>query len=154
MLENPQKEVIVLALRIATPRKPNSARRKTIKNKTKLNKLYLSYVPGGAHSLKIFGTVLIQGSGPRDLPQVHTKGIRGYEDLKPVFDKNRRRSFYGVKKPKFMLNFNFLIFVFFSKSNIIKTTQYTPKTILLLKYHLFFFRKTFFFLFKLNSNVS
>ena len=63
-----QKNSTVLQLRIMTPRKPNSSRRKSIKVKINLNKFFVSYIPGGAHSLKVFSTVRIQGKGPRDLP--------------------------------------------------------------------------------------
>ena len=98
LLKNPVKLVIVKNARITTPRKPNSARRKTLKSYYKFRKWVLSYVPGGKHNLKAFGQVFVRGQGARDLPGIYTTAIRGTRDLNPVIHKIRRRSIYGVKK--------------------------------------------------------
>jgi len=98
--DNPQKKGQVLRVRITTPRKPNSARRKTIKLKCSNKLKPVAYVPGGQHTLKRFSTVLIRGGGPRDLPGVYLRAIRGKIDLHPCEKKKRRRSIWGLKSPK------------------------------------------------------
>ena len=100
LLSNPVKKSTVLRVRIATPRKPNSARRKIVKTKTSLLQIILTYVPGGSHNLKKFSQILIIGRGPRDLPGIYSRAIRGSKDLEPVFHKTKRRSIYGLKKIK------------------------------------------------------
>ena len=98
LLSNPQKKATVGKVRITTPRKPNSARRKTLKSSYRFGKIVLSYVPGGQHTLKQYSQVFIKGQGARDLPGIYTNSIRGKLDLKPVLGKTKRRSVYGVKK--------------------------------------------------------
>jgi small subunit ribosomal protein S12 len=100
LFSNPQKKATVSKVRITTPRKPNSARRKTVKSFYKFNKVALSYVPGGQHNLKQYSQVLLRGQGARDLPGIYTTTIRGKLDLKPVIEKTKRRSVYGVKRKK------------------------------------------------------
>lgn len=87
-----------MRVRITTPRKPNSARRKTVKLRITNKKRPVSYVRGGLHTLKRFSTVMIHGQGPKDLPGVYSRCIRGKFDLQPLYKKNRRRSIYGAKK--------------------------------------------------------
>lgn len=95
---NPQKDVTIAKVRITTPRKPNSARRKTIRGFYKKDKkIVLSYIPGGKHSLKKFSVIMIRGGGARDLPGIYSSGIRGKYDLLGLMDKSRRRSIYGAK---------------------------------------------------------
>ena len=79
--DNSQKKAQVLKLTINTPRKPNSARRKTVKVKY-TNKLRpVLYVPGGKHPLKKFLSTLSRGRGPRDTPGIYLSAIRGTFDL-------------------------------------------------------------------------
>lgn len=98
LFSNPQKKATVNKVRITTPRKPNSARRKTIKSIYRFNKVVLSYIPGGNHTLKQYSQVLVRGQGARDLPGIYTTAVRGKLDLKPVVGKTKRRSIYGTKK--------------------------------------------------------
>jgi small subunit ribosomal protein S12 len=98
LLSNPQKKATVVKVRITTPRKPNSARRKSIKSNYRFGKVVLSYIPGGQHTLKQYSQVLLRGQGARDLPGIYTTAVRGVFDLKPVLNKTKRRSVYGVKK--------------------------------------------------------
>lgn len=98
LLVNPQKKAIVKAIRIQTPRKPNSARRQVVKLILGRKKYTVAYVPGKGHSLKKHSRVLIRGGGARDLPGIYCACIRGVFDLKGVFHKTKRRSIYGVKK--------------------------------------------------------
>ncbi len=95
---SPQRKGIVLRLRIATPRKPNSARRQIVKAKLSSKKLALAYIPGSGHNLRKHSRVLICGVGARDLPVVNYSCLRGVYDFAPLFTKKRRRSIYGVKR--------------------------------------------------------
>ena len=96
----PNKKIIIKRIRITTPRKPNSARRKTVKGFYKFGKVVQAYIPGGVHQLKQYSQILIHGNGARDLPGIYVNGIRGKFDLKGVLHKKRRRSLYGVPKLK------------------------------------------------------
>ena len=98
LLGNPSKRGVVNKVTITTPRKPNSARRKTTKSLYKTGKVVFSYIPGGQHTLKKFSNILVKGKGPRDLPGVYTKAIRGCLDLPGLVNKTKRRSIYGTKK--------------------------------------------------------
>ena len=98
MRNKPQNEGTVIKVRITAPRKPNSARRKTLKLKLNINLISITYVHGGAHNLKKFSKVLIRGKGARDLPGVYTTAIRNKKDLEPATYRSRRRSIYGIQK--------------------------------------------------------
>ena len=94
----PQKKGQVIRVRITTPRKPNSARRKTAKVRITNKKTPIVYIRGSGHTLKKFSTVLVMGQGPKDLPGVYSRCIRGKFDFLPLYSKTRRRSIYGLKK--------------------------------------------------------
>ena len=94
----PQKKGIVLNLRICTPRKPNSARRPTVKLKLSNKKKALAHIPGSGHNLRKFSKVLINGNGARDLPVVNYTCIRGVYDFAPLHNAKKRRSIYGLKQ--------------------------------------------------------
>jgi len=97
----PQKRITIAKIRVTTPRKPNSARRKTVRGFYKKNKkIVLSYIPGGNHNLKKFSTAMVRGGGARDLPGIYTSCIRGKYDLLGLINKSRRRSIYGAKMPR------------------------------------------------------
>jgi small subunit ribosomal protein S12 len=98
LYQNPQKRIIIKKIRITTPRKPNSARRKTVKGIYKFGKTVQAYIPGGKHQLKQYSQALVHGNGARDLPGIYVNAIRGKLDLKPVVGKIKRRSLYGVRK--------------------------------------------------------
>lgn len=100
MRNKPHNEGTVVRVRITSPRKPNSARRKTLKLKLNINLTSITYVSGGSHSLKKFSKVLIRGGGARDLPGVYTTAIRNVKDLEPASYRNRKRSIYGIQKIK------------------------------------------------------
>jgi small subunit ribosomal protein S12 len=98
--KNPQVKGITLKTRIATPKKPNSARRPIAKVKLmNLNSL-LSHIPGIGHNLRKHSMVLVRGGNVKDLPGVSYKCIRGVYDLAAVQNRTTRRSIYGVKKPE------------------------------------------------------
>lgn len=97
---NPQVKGITLKTRVATPKKPNSARRPVAKvNLMNLNSL-LAYIPGIGHNLRKHSMVLIRGGNVKDLPGVSFKCIRGVFDLASVQNRFTRRSLYGVEKPE------------------------------------------------------
>lgn len=96
--KNPIRKAVVNKVTVTTPRKPNSARRKTTKSLFRGGKPVFSYIPGGDNSLKKFSNLLIRGQGARDLPGVYTTAIRGCLDLPGLLSKTRRRSIYGAKK--------------------------------------------------------
>jgi small subunit ribosomal protein S12 len=94
---NPQVRGTVLRVRIATPKKPNSARRPVAKiiliNKNNV----VAHLPGIGHNLRKHSAVLVCGVGARDLPGVRHSCIRGVKDFGPVASRTKRRSVYGIK---------------------------------------------------------
>ena len=99
----PQARGTVVRFRILTPRKPNSARRPTIKVKLVNKKRLTAHVPGRDNTMRKHASVLIRGGGARDLPGVNYTACRGVFDLAGVPNKRRRRSIYGLKKPLHLL---------------------------------------------------
>ena len=97
---NPQKKGVVVRSFETTPRKPNSARRKTAKVRLCNSRRIHVYFEGlGFNKLQPHSVVLIRGLGPRDLPGVRYHAIRGQFDLVALPFYRRARSKYGVKKP-------------------------------------------------------
>jgi small subunit ribosomal protein S12 len=84
-------------VRIATPKKPNSARRPVAKITLSDRTSTVSHIPGVGHNLRKHSKVLINGNQARDLPGINTTCIRGVYDFAGVLHKKRRRSIYGVK---------------------------------------------------------
>ena len=110
LLNSPNKKGVVRRLRIQTPRKPNSARRMVFKLWLTTRRHTVSSIKGSGHNLKRFSTVLIAGTGSRDLPGIYSHCIRGRFDLKGLYYKRRRRSIYGVPKHH---NYNLMDFDWF-----------------------------------------
>lgn len=96
----PNRKGVVRQVRIQTPRKPNSARRTVFKLWLTNKRHTVSSIKGKGHTLKRYSTVLISGTGARDLPGIYSHCIRGKFDLKGVYTKIRRRSIYGVPRHK------------------------------------------------------
>lgn len=97
---NPQCKGITLKTRVATPKKPNSAKRPIAKiNLMNLNSLNC-HIPGIGHNLRKHSLVLIRGGNVKDLPGISYKCIRGVFDLASVQNRYTQRSIYGVKKPE------------------------------------------------------
>ena len=95
----PQKKGICLKFTIQKPKKPNSARRKTVKIKLSNNNYVMAYIMGiGNHNLQKFSQVLVRGGNIIDLPGISHKLIRGKYDLEFIYDRVSSRSKYG--KPK------------------------------------------------------
>lgn len=95
---NPQCKGITIKTRVATPKKPNSAKRPIAKiNLMNLNSLNC-HIPGIGHNLRKHSLVLIRGGNVKDLPGISYKCIRGVYDLASVQNRITQRSLYGVKK--------------------------------------------------------
>lgn len=94
---NPQVRGTVLRVRIATPKKPNSARRPVAKIILVNKKNIVAHLPGIGHNLRKHSSVLVCGVGARDLPGVRHSCIRGVKDFGPVVGRTKRRSIYGIK---------------------------------------------------------
>jgi len=95
----PQKKGTCLKVFITTPKKPNSAGRKTIKVMLISNKAQIQcHIPGIGHSLQNYSTVLIRGAKVRDLPGIKYRAIRGKFDLIFVYNRKKARSKYGIPK--------------------------------------------------------
>lgn len=95
----PQKKGNCLKVFITTPKKPNSAARKTAKVVLISNKQVIRcHIPGIKHTLQKYSTVLVRGARVRDLPGIKYRVIRGKFDLKRVYDRTKSRSKYGIPK--------------------------------------------------------
>lgn len=77
----PQRKGTVVKVRIAKPKKPNSAQRKIAKVRLTTKRHVLAYIPGQGHSLKAYSGVLISGGRANDLPGVRFSIMRGKFDL-------------------------------------------------------------------------
>jgi small subunit ribosomal protein S12 len=101
MRTRPQFKGIIIRIRIATPKKPNSARRPVCRVMLTHNKnnYCVAHIPGGKHTLRKHSVVLIAGVGARDLPGVNYTCVRGVLDFTGSLTKSRRRSIYGIKLP-------------------------------------------------------
>jgi small subunit ribosomal protein S12 len=104
MRERPQFKGIIVRIRIATPKKPNSARRPVCRIMLTKNRNMgcVAHIPGGRHALRKHSVVLVSGVGARDLPGVNYTCVRGLFDFAGSLTKLRRRSIYGVKLPDSM----------------------------------------------------
>lgn len=95
----PQKRGTCLKVFITTPRKPNSALRKTAR--VLLSNYYrvTAYIPGITHNLQKHSVVLVRGGRVKDLPGVRYTIIRGKGDLQRLVNRRKRRSKYGATLP-------------------------------------------------------
>lgn len=99
--KSPQKKGTCMKIFITTPKKPNSAARKTIKVILSSNKTRIQcHIPGIGHTLQRYSTVLIHGASVKDLPCIKYRAIRGKFDLKEVYNRKKARSKYGISKIK------------------------------------------------------
>jgi small subunit ribosomal protein S12 len=94
----PQKRGTCLLVKTATPRKPNSACRRVARVKLSTGREITAYIPGIGHNLQVHSEVLIRGCGPKDLPAVSYRVIRGKDAAEGVVGRKTSRSKYGVKK--------------------------------------------------------
>ncbi len=97
---SPQKRGVCTAVRTATPKKPNSALRKTARVRLSNGMEVTSYIPGEGHNLQEHSVVLIRGGRVKDLPGTRYHIIRGTLDTAGVANRKQARSKYGAKRPK------------------------------------------------------
>ncbi|HHW70681.1 MAG TPA: 30S ribosomal protein S12 [Clostridiales bacterium] len=97
---SPQKRGVCVAVRTATPKKPNSALRKIARVRLTNGMEVTAYIPGIGHNLQEHSVVLVRGGRIKDLPGVRYHVVRGALDAAGVADRKQARSKYGAKKPK------------------------------------------------------
>ena len=97
---SPQKRGVCTVVRTATPKKPNSALRKTARVRLSNGIEVTSYIPGEGHNLQEHSVVLIRGGRVKDLPGTRYHIVRGTLDTAGVANRKQARSKYGAKKPK------------------------------------------------------
>ena len=104
----PQKRGVCTRVYTTTPKKPNSALRKVCRVRLTNGMEVTSYIPGEGHNLQEHSVVLIRGGRVKDLPGVRYHVVRGTLDASGAIgpsstnkaNRNRKRSKYGVKRPK------------------------------------------------------
>jgi small subunit ribosomal protein S12 len=99
-VNSPQKRGVCTSVRTVTPKKPNSALRKTAKVRLTNGVEVTAYIPGIGHNLQEHSVVLIRGGRVKDLPGVRYHIVRGTLDAAGVDGRMQSRSKYGAKKPK------------------------------------------------------
>ena len=104
----PQKRGVCTRVYTTTPKKPNSALRKVARVRLTNSMEVGAYIPGEGHNLQEHSVVLIRGGRVKDLPGVRYHVVRGTLDASGASgpsstnkaNRNRKRSKYGVKRPK------------------------------------------------------
>ena len=97
---SPFKRGVILQVRTAPPKKPNSALRKVARVRLSNKREVTAYIPGEGHNLQEHSVVLIKGGKIQDLPGIKYTIVRGTLDLAGVGKRKTSRSIYGAKKPK------------------------------------------------------
>lgn len=64
-----------------------------------------SRIPGSGFGVTKFNRALTRGGRANDLPGVGYSLVRGVYDFSPLFGKKKRRSFYGLERPKEQIKF-------------------------------------------------
>ena len=97
---SPQKRGVCTAVKTTTPKKPNSALRKSARVRLSNGIEVSTYIPGVGHNLQEHSVVLIRGGRVKDLPGVRYHIVRGTLDAQGVNGRMQARSKYGAKRPK------------------------------------------------------
>lgn len=100
LMKCPQRRGVCIAVRVMTPKKPNSALRKIARVRLTNGYEVTAYIPGVGHNLQEHSIVLVRGGRIKDLSGVRYHIIRGTLDAAGVEGRRRGRSQYGAKKPK------------------------------------------------------
>ena len=95
---NPFKRGVCTVVRTMTPKKPNSALRKTARVRLTNGMEVTAYIPGEGHNLQEHSVVLIRGGRVKDLPGVRYHIIRGTLDTSGAANRKQGRSKYGAKR--------------------------------------------------------
>jgi len=77
----PQKHGVVVKLRIVSPKKPNSARRKVARVRLSNKLMITARLVGQGHNLQAYSHVLVRGGRANDLPGVRYTMIKGKLDF-------------------------------------------------------------------------
>ncbi|MDZ5761106.1 30S ribosomal protein S12 [Lyticum sinuosum] len=96
----PFKRGVCTKVYVTSPKKPNSALRKVARVRLSNGYEVIAYIPGEGHNLQEHSVVLIRGGRVKDLPGVRYHIVRGVLDTQGVKKRAKRRSLYGVKRPK------------------------------------------------------
>jgi len=83
-----------------TPKKPNSALRKTARVRLTNGIEVTAYIPGEGHNLQEHSVVLVRGGRVKDLPGVRYHIVRGTQQTAGTAKRMQGRSKYGAKRPK------------------------------------------------------
>jgi small subunit ribosomal protein S12 len=83
-----------------TPKKPNSALRKTARVRLTNGIEVTAYIPGEGHNLQEHSVVLVRGGRVKDLPGVRYHIVRGTQQTAGTNKRKQGRSKYGAKRPK------------------------------------------------------
>ena len=100
LADSPQRRGVCTRVYTNTPKKPNSALRKVARVRLTSGVEITAYIPGEGHNLQEHSIVLVKGGGPRDLPGVRYRILRGVLDTQGVKNRKQARSKYGAKKEK------------------------------------------------------
>lgn len=94
----PQKHGVIVKLRIVSPKKPNSARRKVARVRLSNKLMITARLIGQGHNLQAYSHVLIRGGRANDLPGVRYTMMRGNLDFswEENFRRAKSRSKYGI----------------------------------------------------------
>ncbi len=95
---SPQRRGRVQRILIITPRKPNSAKRKALKLLLSTGRHAIVKVAGQGYIPHKYAIVLVRGKGFKDTPNAKYTAVRGALECLPLFNRNSRRSTFGVKK--------------------------------------------------------
>src|SRR5213595_2354530 len=96
----PQKRGVCTVVRTMTPKKPNSALRKTARVRLTNGIEVTAYIPGEGHNLQEHLDVLVRGGRVKDLPGVRYHIVRGTQQTAGTAKRMQGRSKYGTKRPK------------------------------------------------------
>ena len=96
----PQRRGVCIAVRVMTPKKPNSALRKVARVRMTNGEEVTAYIPGEGHNLQEHSIVLVRGGRVKDLGGVRYHIVRGTLDSVGVANRKRGRSKYGTKRAK------------------------------------------------------
>lgn len=99
----PQRRGIVAKIRIVTPKKPNSARRKVARVRLSTGFMVTARIKGQGHNLQAYSTVLVSGGRANDLPGVRYSLMKGSLDFswREDFKRSKARSKYGISLETF-----------------------------------------------------
>ena len=97
---NPFKKGVCVKIKIETPKKPNSAKRKVARVKLSNGYVVNVHIPGEGHNLQEHSNVLVRGGRVPDLAGFRYKVVRGAYDSHGVKDRKSSRSRYGASKGK------------------------------------------------------